>query len=550
MPQTEVKQTGVLIVSAGPAGLSLACDLAKRGTYFTIIDQRLERSKHTKAIVVHAHTLEHMDALGALPEFEQEGNPVSQFEVHAEGKKLLRMPVVSVSSPFQYMINIPQCETERILEERLEALGHSISRGLTCNGITQDNHSVTASLSTSDGNKEDIPCEYLVGCDGAHSNIRHALDLPFKGKNYDETFILADAHIDGPLEADTSYLFFHHLGFVALFAMKGTHWRIIASSPEDAEPSIELIERFLKERQVPSCQIKDVTWLSKFKIHHRIVPNYQVGRVFLAGDAAHIHSPAAGQGMNTGMQDALNLGWKLDLVLKGRAKSDLLETYNTEREPIGHDVAGMTDHLTKMALLQNKIGIKLRNRILPILVNFEPFREKIVNTIKELQVSYDSSPIVGQFFGYGVPSHQGSSFMNAPGSGQQCIEATVTDANKGSPKQLFEIFNETLGHTLLLFTNSLEEEKQLEELRYIIEHCNIHYKDVITPVIISGRKLPKMLEGLNTQAFLDPRQTAHEQYGTEKATSLYLVRPDGYIGYRAMPPTLDDLRDYLKKVFL
>jgi len=254
--------------------------------------------------------------------------------------------------------------------------------------------------------------------------------------------------------------------------------------------------------------------------------------------------------MNTGMQDALNLSWKLDLVIKGRAKPDLLETYNTEREPIGHDVVEMTDHLTKMALLQNKISIKLRNRVLPILANFEPFRERIVNTIEELGVSYDSSPIVSQFFGYGIPSHQGSSFMKAPGSGQQCIDGTITDATEGVPKRIFEILNDTPGHTLLLFTSSLEEEKPLEELRYIIEHCNIHYKDVISPAIISGRKLPSALEGLDAQTFLDPRQTVHEQYGTEKSTSLYLVRPDGYIGYRAMPPTLDDLRDYLKKVFL
>jgi len=252
MPQKEMKKTGVLIVGAGPAGLSLACDLAKRGTPFIIIDQNLERSKHTKAIVVHARTLEHMEALGALAGFEQAGNPVSQFEVHAEGKKLLNMPVVGINSPFQYMLNIPQCETERILEERLEALGHSIIRGRTCDEFTQDNHNVVASLSAPDGSKEDISCKYLVGCDGAHSNIRHTLDLPFDGKHYDETFILADVHIDGPFEADTSYLFFHHLGFVALFAMKGPHWRIIASSPEDAEPSMEMVEQFLKERQIPS----------------------------------------------------------------------------------------------------------------------------------------------------------------------------------------------------------------------------------------------------------------------------------------------------------
>ena len=550
MPQTKVKETGVLIVGAGPAGLSLACDLAKRETPFTIIDRRLERSEHTKAIVVHARTLEYMEALGTLSGFEQAGNPVSQFEVHTEGKQLLRMPVIGVKSPFQHMINIPQCETERILEERLNTLGHSVARGHTCSGLTQDKDGVVAKLLTSGGDAEEIACKYLVGCDGAHSNIRHTINLPFSGKNYDETFILADVHIDGPFKENTSYLFFHHLGFVALFAMKGPHWRIIASSPEDTEPSIELIEKLLKDRMVPNCTIKDATWLSKFKIHHRIVPNYQVGRVFLAGDAAHIHSPAGGQGMNTGIQDALNLSWKLDLVLKGRAKPDLLETYNIEREPIGHDVVEMTDHLTKMALIQNKIGIKLRNRVLPVLANFEPFREKIVNTIEELRVSYDSSPIVSHFFGYGIPSNQGSSFMKAPASGHQCMDGTVTDATEGFPKGFFEILNDTPGHTLLLFTSILEEESSLEELRYIIEHCNIHYQGLITPVIISGRKIPSLLEGLKAQTFLDPRHTVHEQYGTEKATSLYLVRPDGYIGYRAMPPTLDDLRDYLKKVFI
>lgn len=550
MPQNETKQTGVLIIGAGPTGLSLACDLARRNTPFIIVDQRAERSTHTKAIVVHARTLEHMEALGALPGFEKSGNPVAQFEVHSEGKQLLRMPVVGTDSPFQYMINIPQGETERILEERLNALGHTVLRNSTCTHFSQNGGSVTAHISTPGEKEYTLTCQYLVGCDGAHSCVRRTLDLPFAGKHYDETFILADAHINGPFEEDTSYLFFHHLGFIALFAMKGPHWRIIASSPEEAEPSIDLIERMLKERQVPTCTITDATWLSKFKIHHRIVPEYQVGRVFLAGDAAHIHSPAAGQGMNTGIQDALNLSWKLDLVLKNRAKPDLLKTYNTEREPIGHDVVGMTDHLTKMALLQNKIGIGLRNRILPILANFEPFREKVVNKIEELRISYASSPIVSQFFGYGIPSNQGSAFMKAPISGQRAPDGIITDALDGAPKRLFELYNEAPNHTLLVFTSSLEEKGPLTELQYIIDHCNIHYASIITPIIISGRSLPETLAGIDARAFLDPRQSIHEQYGTQKATSIYLIRPDGYIGYRAMPPLLNDLRDYLKRVFL
>ncbi len=313
----------VLVVGAGPTGLTLAEELARFGVSYRIIDSGRGPTDLSKAIGVQARTLETLDIMGMADELVRRGNPARAFHIYDGDQHLLKLDFSELESRYPFLLIVPQSDTEQVLLAKLTA-GTNAERSTTLTAFTQGEAGVDATLQHDDGQTERVRARWLVGCDGAHSTVRRGLGLPFEGEEYEEGFMLADVHVEWNMPQDELYLFIHDGWLMAFFALPEGRYRLIADlppaqAPPEQHPTLEDCQSIVDQRTPFPAKLSDPSWTAYYRIHRRIVPYLQEGRVFLAGDAAHIHSPAAAQGMNTGIQDAFNLGWKLALVSQGDA---------------------------------------------------------------------------------------------------------------------------------------------------------------------------------------------------------------------------------------
>ena len=294
---------------------------------------------------------------------------------------------------------IPQSETERLLEAQLDALGVQVERTVELETFSDVGHEVVATLRHADGRSEVMRTPYLFGCDGTHSVVRNGLGLAFDGSTMPSDWMLGDLHIDGPLAEDELTMCWTKEGVLAVFPMGGNRFRIIADvglATGDLKPPPTLgeIQAVLDARGPPGLRGRDPIWLSHFRINERKVRDYRRGRIFLVGDAAHIHSPAGGQGMNTGMQDAFNLAWKIALVCKGTARDALLDSYSVERSAIGDQVLRNAGRMTEVAMLRNPLLRELRNIVASTLMgHVAAVRQRMVDALTEVDLHYAESPL-------------------------------------------------------------------------------------------------------------------------------------------------------------
>jgi 2-polyprenyl-6-methoxyphenol hydroxylase-like FAD-dependent oxidoreductase len=316
------------------------------------------------------------------------------------GKQVLaRVSFDVIDSRFAFALMIAQSETERVLEERLAAAGVTVERTVELTGFADKGASVEAVLTTASGVRETIEADWLVGCDGAHSTVRHGLGFAFEGSTLQSHWALADGHIKGLEPADHLHIFWHRDGILAFFPIGGDRWRVIANlgpaknGETHPDPTLEEINVLMARRGSPGIVMSDPVWLAAFRINERKVRDYSRGRVFLAGDAAHIHSPAGGQGMNTGMQDAFNLAWKLALVIEGAAKPSLLDSYSPERTAVGDRVLKNAGRLTEAATLGNPLLQDVRNIIVRVAASFPHFQHKVADQLAEMDIGYPESPL-------------------------------------------------------------------------------------------------------------------------------------------------------------
>ena len=387
-------ETDVLIVGAGPVGLFLADECARRQLKFRIVEKRSAQSEHSKALAIFPRTLEIFDMAGLVSPFLDAANRVTSVDVMAHGRTLGHIPFAPADSPYPFIAMVPQDVTERLLVEHLAAQGGAVEYD-TCfvNAVQQDDH-IRVTLDR-DGEREEFSATFVIGCDGAHSPVRHLLNLTFEGAEYHDLFLLADVETD-ELPADQLQLCPHELGPVAIFPMSATRRRIVAmiQQPEGDAPSLDLVQRMLVQRAPRDIRAHALHWSSYFHIHHRHVSELRRGRIFVAGDAAHIHSPFGGQGMNTGLQDVWNLAWKLDLVLRGHGNERLLDSYSAERLPVIKQVVETTDRLTKAMATPSKFAQGLRDAVIPLVSRLGPFQHAFVERLSELGIAYRGSPIV------------------------------------------------------------------------------------------------------------------------------------------------------------
>jgi 2-polyprenyl-6-methoxyphenol hydroxylase-like FAD-dependent oxidoreductase len=521
-----------LVVGAGPVGLTMANELARHGAGCRIIDRSAKPSQTSKALAIFPRTLEVFETMGIADRFIAAGHRLNGLSLHHRLEHIARIEFTSVASPFPFALGLPQSETERLLGEHLNAFGTTVERGVELTSLTQASDAVRAVLRHSDGREETIETPWVVGCDGAHSTTRHALDMDFEGAPYDESFILADVQLESDLARDRVHLFLGDDGLVGVIPFCENRWRIVADVAPDSrdqsssDVTLDEVQALLDRRGLPRYHASDPAWLTRFHISHRKVREFRRLRVFLAGDAAHIHSPAGGQGMNTGIQDAFNLAWKLALVVRGRAPAQLLASYHLEREPVARDVLNLTDRITRMATMRNSVAQSVRDFLLPRVSGIDFVGEKIADRLAELNITYRTSPIV---------ENRGGGRLKA---GDRAPDAELRDEN-GRARRLFELFREPR-HVLLLFLGaSGGAAANFWEIGSAID--GLPNGTIDSYRIVRGQSdLPAELR--------DTSGLAHAAYGLFEG-GVALVRPDGYIGYRSNNFDLENLQIYLARIF-
>ncbi len=316
----------VLISGAGPVGLTMANELVRHGISVRIVDKSAERTDKSKALVLWSRTLELFDHAGYVEPFLAAGMQAHGAQMSNGKDVIARISLDDIESPYPYALMIPQSDTERVLEERLAKQGVKVERTVALESFKEQGNGVEAVLRKASGESETLTADWLIGCDGAHSIVRHGLGFTFDGTTQPSDWYLADGHFSGLEPQDRLHIFWHKDGILAFFPITEGRWRVIADlGPAEGDahcpdPTLQEIQALITLRGTDGIVIKDAYWLAAFRINERKVSQYGRGRAFLAGDAAHIHSPAGGQGMNTGMQDAFNLAWKLSLVIGGVCK--------------------------------------------------------------------------------------------------------------------------------------------------------------------------------------------------------------------------------------
>jgi 2-polyprenyl-6-methoxyphenol hydroxylase-like FAD-dependent oxidoreductase len=406
----------VLVVGAGPVGLTMAIELARFGVRVRIVDKNSGRTDKSKALAVWSRTLELLERAGCAEAFVKAGKKVEGAAIFSGGKRVAYVDLTKIHSAYNFALMLPQSESERLLEAQLEALGVHVERCVEATSFAESGTGVQVTLNKPDTPAEQLTVDWLVGCDGAHSFVRHGLGLAFDGESEQLDWILADVHISGLPTPETQLaMYWHQDGVLAIFPITPGRYRIIAdvglaTTPRPVEPALEQVQAIVDQRGPGGVTLQDAVWLSGFRINERKVASYRKGRVFVAGDAAHVHSPAGGQGMNTGMQDAFNLAWKIALVCRGGASADpLLESYSMERSPVAARVLSDTTKMTRVATMRNHTAIAVRNLVGGLLFGLAPVNEALAETLSETTIGYAQSPLNG-------PHAQG---LDGPGPGRR-----------------------------------------------------------------------------------------------------------------------------------
>jgi len=380
--------TDVVIVGAGPTGLTLACLLAAEGVPFILIERQAEGANTSRAAVVHARTLEALEELMVSDWLRAEGHIVPQFTLRDRDQVLATLRFDRLPTRYAYTLMIPQNRTEAILFSRLRELGHDVCRPFAVSDLRQDASGVSVTVTAEGQEPHTIRARYLVGADGMHSTVRERAGIGFTGDSYAQTFVLADVRMSWPLSSSEVMLFVSPAGLVVVAPLPGGRHRVVATVDDAPEqPGIADVQHLLDTRgpATGAARIHEIIWSSRFRVHHRLADCYRAGRILLAGDAAHVHSPAGGQGMNTGIQDAVALGHALAAVLSGRADERALDQYERLRRPVAARVVAFTDRMTRMATLRNSRSRALRNAAIKVISRIPAVRRWLTTELAGLR---------------------------------------------------------------------------------------------------------------------------------------------------------------------
>jgi len=536
--------------------LTAALSLAQQGVACRLIDQLPQRVNQSRAAAIHARTLELLERLGVIEHFLSLGVKVHGLHVtDPTGRTLMRRSLDAVPSAYNYFLGLGQDQTERLLTEAAARHGVLVERPVTLAGFSQTPENVSATLVHADGREEQFATPYLLGCDGSKSVVRHQLGLTLEGETLDTYWVTADVRVDWSNPADEAVAIPTPQGFFGATPLPHGRWRVVvdmgrrpAEMPK--EVSLHEVEQAC-QRVGLQLKLSDPAWISLFAINTRLVPTMNVGRVFLAGDASHVHSPVGGQGMNTGIQDAINLAWKLALVVKRQGAESLLASYNIERHANAKRLLGFVGPATRVADLRLPVAAELRQVALRAAGQLG-LSGLGAQRISELDVHYRHSPIVGEYH-HGIREWRKSllraephprlfdcwDFGKGPHPGERAPEAYGLADGSSEPKRLFQHWMGDHRHQLLVFTGRLPTAGRVEQL----SRMSAQIEEECGGLIRSRLVRPGELAGAET-GLVDRNGEAHHMYGA-RYECLYLVRPDGYVGFRSQPAEPEPLQDYL-----
>lgn len=504
----------------------MACQLSLLHIPFIIVEKEKGPTKESRALGIQARTLEIFDQMGIVERFVAEGEKASGLNFMSNGKVIQHVPLSGLGeglTKFPYLLTLEQSRTESFMLDFLKKHDHKITWDTTVVSFTQTDHEVTSVVKDSSGKEQTIVSDYIIGADGAHSIVRHILGTPLAGKTYQQSLFVLDCKIKTNLSRENITVSTSDEAFAAFFPMTNNRWRIVGEAPPSSigkdTITFDEVNKDFAQRLRMDFTLFDPEWISLYHAHHRCVSHFREKRAFLLGDAANIHSPIGAQGMNTGLQDAYNLAWKIAFVQQDKTKEAILDTYNEERLPFAKRLVETTDRLFNLFVSNNRGAILLRERILPLIVNQVVTHKKsgaaAFRTVSQIGISYHKS--------YLSQDGSGDFLKNAPLPGDRLPYVQYKENSK--EKNIQDAV--TIQHfELLLFSGSANKVDTIREQIKPYEKA-IHITEI-----------PKS----------DETQELYKKFGI-KNFGYYLVRPDRYIAYRSTTKDTTPLIEYLHRIF-
>jgi len=531
MRQERDKATGVLIVGAGPTGLMMACQLALRSIPFRIIDKKEFRTNYSGALIIQARTLEIFHQMGIAQTAIRHGIIANEIKIRFNGKRSFRIPVKNIGqglTKFPYWFLLEQSKTEKLLTDFLISFGHTVEYKTELQHFTQDFEGITAMLKNPDGNEETLKTGYLIAADGSTSAVREQLAIPFRGSTHPVSLFITDCKAEANIPPDTICFSFSNAATFGLFPLTHRRWRIDGLIPGGTEEkslfSFHDIEKKLFEKTRMEVKLHQPEWFSVFHSHQRCALSFKKDRCFLAGDAAHVHSPVGAQGMNTGLQDAYNLAWKIAMVIQKKAKETLLDTYTSEREGIARNTIRSSNTIFKLVTSQNFFIKIFRLYAIPFILELlRPTlnKQKIIlhflfRKISEIGIQYRKSPLSQQATLGNFPSQ-------APKPGDRL--PFINFREDGKEMNIHEKSNGTGFHLFIFAKHGVPD---------AVMRVGDKYTHLLSTEIIP---------------FTPETRNLYERLGIQKS-GYYLIRPDQYIAYLSCKPEAAHLEHYLQQFLI
>lgn len=555
-------ETEVLILGAGPVGLTLASELARHGVKPRILDKGPGIREVSKALILHVRTQEVLEHVGITSRLPQESRPLREVVVHAYGKHIGSWHLDHIDSPFPHPVIIGQNRTQHLLLERLQEQGVAVEWNTEALSFEAEASGArvtvrpTAGAATGAADGQ-IRARYVVGCEGSNSVVRKGLQLTFEGDRYTgEQFIQADCRIRWALPRGSSYLFLTADGYMMVIEFPDGLVRIFISLPDSSAtmqpdlqagaplgavealsevPELEEIRRHLVRLSGYDCELSEPTWLARYRTSHRYANRFSQGPAFICGDAAHVHVPIGGQGMNTGIQDAFNLGWKLAGVLQGALRASILESYNAERHPVAQALIRGTNVAYTGILHPSQIKQHAARLFGPFLIGNAHVQDLMRNTLEELKVYYPDSPLNLDLGG-----------ARGPKPGERVLDTILVRASDHSSQTLGELTRGT-AWTLLLFGGT--EAAAIPDSVWSLAQRVAHQVGPRVQTFVVAAAADPPAPALAGQLLFDALHRAHTRYGIAGPT-FYLLRPDTYVAARGPLSQAEALLAYLGRVFL